>query len=177
MSQIIRAPLVSPCFHGISWKVSGSGIATMSDSSIALKPVIEEPSNPIPSSSASSTSLGVIAKLLRWPSRSENQSKTNSTPSFSILPRTCFRDSSPDGVDCRRGDIAVREDIDRVGQVDAIVNFAAETHVDRSILGPEEFIRTDVVGTLALVQAAGKLSARLLQVSTDEVYGDVEPGW
>ncbi|MDX6409198.1 MAG: dTDP-glucose 4,6-dehydratase [Gaiellaceae bacterium] len=83
----------------------------------------------------------------------------------------------PEGTDCRRGDIATREDVDQIGPVDAIVNFAAETHVDRSILRPEDFIRTDVLGTLVLLQAAGELSARFVQVSTDEVYGDVEPGW
>src|SRR5712691_6762309 len=83
----------------------------------------------------------------------------------------------PAGIDCRRGDIAVREDVDQIGAVDAIVNFAAETHVDRSILGPEEFVRTDVLGTLALLQVAEELSARLVHVSTDEVYGDVEAGW
>ena len=83
----------------------------------------------------------------------------------------------PEGTDCRRGDIATRGDVDQIGLVDAIVNFAAETHVDRSILGPEEFVRTDVLGTLVLLQAAEKLSARFVQVSTDEVYGDVEPGW
>jgi dTDP-glucose 4,6-dehydratase len=82
----------------------------------------------------------------------------------------------PEGVDCRRGDIAVREDVIEVGPVDAIVNFAAETHVDRSILGPEEFVRTDVLGTLVLLQVAELLGARLVQVSTDEVYGDVEAG-
>ena len=53
-SQIIRATFVSPSFQGIGVNVSGSGIATMSDSSIALKPVIDEPSKPIPSSSAAS---------------------------------------------------------------------------------------------------------------------------
>jgi dTDP-glucose 4,6-dehydratase len=83
----------------------------------------------------------------------------------------------PEGADCRRGDIASREDVDLIGPVDAIVNFAAETHVDRSIMGPEEFVRTDVLGTLVLLQAAEELSARLVHVSTDEVYGDVEPGW
>src|SRR5438874_12551287 len=83
----------------------------------------------------------------------------------------------PPGVECHRGDIAVREDVDQLGSVDAIVNFAAETHVDRSILGPEDFVRTDVLGTLVLLQAARELNARLVQVSTDEVYGDVEPGW
>ncbi|MDX6388805.1 MAG: dTDP-glucose 4,6-dehydratase [Gaiellaceae bacterium] len=83
----------------------------------------------------------------------------------------------PAGVDCRRGDIAAEEDVEGIGSVDAIVNFAAETHVDRSILGPEDFVRTDVLGTLVLLQAAERLSARFVQVSTDEVYGDVEPGW
>ena len=83
----------------------------------------------------------------------------------------------PEGIDCRRGDIATRGDVDQIGHVDAIVNFAAETHVDRSILGPEDFVRTDVLGTLVLLQAAEELSARFVQVSTDEVYGDVEPGW
>jgi len=61
--------------------------------------------------------------------------------------------------------------------VDAIVNFAAETHVDRSILAPEEFLRTDILGTHVLLEAVRKHSiARYLQVSTDEVYGHVADG-
>jgi len=83
----------------------------------------------------------------------------------------------PTDIECYRGDIASREDVDQIGKVDAIVNFAAETHVDRSILGPEEFVRTDVLGALVLLQAAEEQSARFVQVSTDEVYGDVEAGW
>ena len=83
----------------------------------------------------------------------------------------------PQGADFRRGDIAVPEDVESAGRFDSIVNFAAETHVDRSILGPEDFVRTDVLGSLVLLQAARELSARLVHVSTDEVYGDVEPGW
>jgi dTDP-glucose 4,6-dehydratase len=59
---------------------------------------------------------------------------------------------------------------------DAIVNFAAETHVDRSILGAAEFIQTDVLGTYVLLQRACVTGARYVQVSTDEVYGDVERG-
>jgi len=60
------------------------------------------------------------------------------------------------------------------GEVDCIVNFAAETHVDRSILDPEAFIRTDVLGTHQLLEAARAAGhPRFLQVSTDEVYGDV----
>jgi dTDP-glucose 4,6-dehydratase len=83
----------------------------------------------------------------------------------------------PPDINCHRGDIAVRDDVEQIGSVDAIVNFAAETHVDRSIHGPEDFVRTDVLGTLVLLQVARELSARFVQVSTDEVYGDIEPGW
>lgn len=57
-----------------------------------------------------------------------------------------------------------------------VVNFAAETHVDRSILDPGAFVRTDVEGTRVLLEAARDLGVqRYLQVSTDEVYGDIEP--
>jgi len=59
---------------------------------------------------------------------------------------------------------------------DALVNFAAETHVDRSILGPEAFVRTNVVGTQVLLDVArAKGVKRFLQVSTDEVYGSLGP--
>ena len=59
---------------------------------------------------------------------------------------------------------------------DALINFAAETHVDRSILGPLAFVRTNVVGTQVLLDVAReKAVARVLQVSTDEVYGSLEP--
>src|SRR5215475_16201962 len=91
MSQIRRPTLPSPSRWGIRRHVSGSGIATMSDSSIALNPVIEEPSKPMPSSSAPSSSDGVIAKLLRWPSMSVNQKRTYSTPSFFASSSTAFR--------------------------------------------------------------------------------------
>ena len=59
---------------------------------------------------------------------------------------------------------------------DAVVNFAAETHVDRSILGAAEFIETDVLGTYVLLNWVREAGVRLVQVSTDEVYGDVPPG-
>ena len=61
--------------------------------------------------------------------------------------------------------------------VDAIVNFAAETHVDRSILDPEAFLQTDILGTHVLLEAVRERGiARYVQVSTDEVYGDVSEG-
>jgi len=63
------------------------------------------------------------------------------------------------------------------GGADAIVNFAAETHVDRSIADPEAFLRTDVLGAFVLLEAARELAIpRYLQVSTDEVYGEVREG-
>jgi dTDP-glucose 4,6-dehydratase len=85
-----------------------------------------------------------------------------------------------EGCDVRfvRGDIADAGAVaDAAAGCEAIVNFAAETHVDRSILGAAEFIQTDVLGTYVLLRQAAETAARLVQVSTDEVYGDVEPGF
>ncbi|HLY49522.1 MAG TPA: dTDP-glucose 4,6-dehydratase [Solirubrobacteraceae bacterium] len=65
---------------------------------------------------------------------------------------------------------------DAVAGCDAIVNFAAETHVDRSITGPEAFIMTNMQGTHVLLEAAREHGLRYLQVSTDEVYGSIEEG-
>jgi dTDP-glucose 4,6-dehydratase len=65
---------------------------------------------------------------------------------------------------------------DAVESCDAIVNFAAETHVDRSISGPEAFIMTNMLGTQVLLEAARERGLRYLQVSTDEVYGSIEQG-
>jgi dTDP-glucose 4,6-dehydratase len=59
---------------------------------------------------------------------------------------------------------------------DAVVNFAAETHVDRSIADPGEFLTTDVKGTYTLLEAARRRGVRFLQISTDEVYGSIEAG-
>ncbi len=76
------------------------------------------------------------------------------------------------------GDIADPTVVDSLaGEVDAIVNFAAESHVDRSIEAPDAFIRTDVYGTFVLLEAARRHAhRRYLQVSTDEVYGSVATG-
>ena len=77
-----------------------------------------------------------------------------------------------------RGDICDRELVDDLaGQVDAIVNFAAETHVDRSLMDPFAFVNTDVLGTAVLCEAAREHGHEVfLLVSTDEVYGDVSEG-
>ncbi|MEI6913778.1 MAG: dTDP-glucose 4,6-dehydratase [Armatimonadota bacterium] len=76
------------------------------------------------------------------------------------------------------GDIRDEALIDNlVPNMDAIVNFAAETFVDRSIQSPGDFITTDVVGTFRLLEAARRSKIeRFLHVSTDEVYGSVEEG-
>lgn len=78
-----------------------------------------------------------------------------------------------------RGDIRDADGVKRLFSehgIDAVVNFAAESHVDRSILGPRAFVDTNVVGTLVLLQAAREAGVRrFLQISTDEVYGSLGP--
>jgi dTDP-glucose 4,6-dehydratase len=75
------------------------------------------------------------------------------------------------------GDISDRDAVARAAAgADAILNFAAETHVDRSIFGAAEFIETDVLGTYVLLDWAREHRTRFVQVSTDEVYGDVPAG-
>jgi dTDP-glucose 4,6-dehydratase len=77
-----------------------------------------------------------------------------------------------------QGDIADHTIVEPlVAEVDAVVNFAAETHVDRSIHDAGSFIDTDVRGTWVLLEAARKAGVgRFVQISTDEVYGEVESG-
>ncbi len=77
-----------------------------------------------------------------------------------------------------KGDVCDRKLMDRVAKdADAVVHFAAETHVDRSILDAGEFVRTDVVGTWSVLEACRKADVdRLLHISTDEVYGEAEGG-
>lgn len=76
-----------------------------------------------------------------------------------------------------RGDIADADAVESVfsyAKPDAVVHFAAESHVDRSILGPDAFVRTNVVGTFTLLQAARRHNIkRFIHVSTDEVYGSI----
>ena len=78
-----------------------------------------------------------------------------------------------------RGDIADAELVERIihdHAVDEVVHFAAESHVDRSILGPAAFVRTNVLGTATLLEAARKAGIRrFVHVSTDEVYGALRP--
>ncbi|MBI2037789.1 MAG: dTDP-glucose 4,6-dehydratase [Candidatus Magasanikbacteria bacterium] len=79
-----------------------------------------------------------------------------------------------------RGDIcdkAAVEDVIRENNIEAIVNYAAETHVDRSIMDPDAFLRTDILGTFNLLEATKNFNlTKMVQISTDEVYGSIEAG-
>ena len=74
-----------------------------------------------------------------------------------------------------KGDICDRQFLDSL-DFNAIINFAAESHVDRSILDSFPFLQTNIIGTQNLLEAARKRECRMLQISTDEVYGSIEKG-
>ncbi len=77
-----------------------------------------------------------------------------------------------------KGDIANASDIEKAlsHDIDIVVNFAAESHVDRSILDPEAFVKTNINGTYLLLEAARRNGIKkFMQVSTDEVYGSLPP--
>lgn len=107
----------------------------------------------------------VVFDKLTYAGRRENLARVAGDPRFAFV----------------QGDIcdldAVREAV-RAHKIDTIVNFAAETHVDRSILQPDAVVRTNVNGTWALLEVAREVGLeRFHQISTDEVYGTIpEPG-
>ncbi|MCX8021295.1 MAG: dTDP-glucose 4,6-dehydratase [Syntrophorhabdaceae bacterium] len=75
-----------------------------------------------------------------------------------------------------KGDIASGEDLERIfsSGIDGVINFAAESHVDRSIVDPDAFIKTNINGTFNLLEASKKWGVkRFVQISTDEVYGSL----
>jgi len=72
-------------------------------------------------------------------------------------------------------DIKNFDEIEKISKdVDVIVNFAAETHVDRSIANPKPFLETNILGTYSLLESARKYDKKFIHVSTDEIYGDLE---
>jgi dTDP-glucose 4,6-dehydratase len=77
-----------------------------------------------------------------------------------------------------KGDIADQKVVDRLAKnADVIINFAAETHVDRSIKDSADFLKSNVIGTQVLLDSAKKCNhGRYIQISTDEVYGDIDKG-
>lgn len=79
-----------------------------------------------------------------------------------------------------QGDICNRVEVEHAIQeyaIDVIINYAAETHVDRSIMDPDAFLKTDILGVFNLLEATKKFRLKkMVQVSTDEVYGSIETG-
>ena len=102
-----------------------------------------------------------VLDKLTYAGREENLADLRDDPGFAFV-RAGIEDA--DAVDAA------------VAAVDAIVNFAAETHVDRSISEPDAFITTHAMGTFVLLEAARRHGKRYVQVSTDEVYGSIESG-
>lgn len=78
-----------------------------------------------------------------------------------------------------KGDICDKNLVNKlIKEVEAVIHFAAETHVDRSILGPSEFLRTNVFGTYTLLEAAKEAKiSRFIQIGTDEEYGSAPKGY
>jgi len=103
----------------------------------------------------------VVLDKLTYAGRRENLQDLEEDPRFSFV-HGAIEDPA-----------AVATAIERA---DAVVNFAAETHVDRSIIEPDAFVRTHALGTFVLLEAARERELRFLQVSTDEVYGSIEEG-
>jgi dTDP-glucose 4,6-dehydratase len=104
----------------------------------------------------------VCLDALTYAGNMDNLKPVESNPHFSFV----------------HGDIRNRAIVDRAATgVDAIVNFAAETHVDRSIAEPEAFLTTDILGTHTLLETVREHGiGKMLQVSTDEVYGSCDEG-
>jgi dTDP-glucose 4,6-dehydratase len=104
----------------------------------------------------------VVLDKLTYAGRRENLADHEGNPNYSFV----------------HGAIEDREVAEAAAEgVDAIVNFAAESHVDRSIEEPDAFIRTDVLGTQTLLEIARERGiGRYLQISTDEVYGSIDKG-
>ena len=72
-------------------------------------------------------------------------------------------------------DIKNFNEIEKISKyVDVIINFAAETHVDRSIANPKPFIETNILGTYSLLESSRKHNKKFIHISTDEIYGDLE---
>ena len=82
-----------------------------------------------------------------------------------------------DAIRLVQGDVADADLVsDLVAQADAVVHFAAETHVDNALAEPAPFLHTNVIGTFAVLEAVRRHGVRLHHVSTDEVYGELELG-
>lgn len=105
----------------------------------------------------------IVLDALTYAGHTENLADVWDNPRFSFV----------------KGDIRSADDVaGPVAESDIVINFAAESHVDRSIADPQAFITTDVMGVFTLCEAARESGVeKFIQISTDEVYGDVEEGF
>jgi dTDP-glucose 4,6-dehydratase len=103
----------------------------------------------------------VVLDKLTYAGREENLADVSDRPGYSFVHA---------GIEDAEAVAAAMEGCD------AVVNFAAETHVDRSIAEPDAFVTTHAIGTWVLLEAARERGLRYVQVSTDEVYGSIEEG-
>jgi dTDP-glucose 4,6-dehydratase len=104
-----------------------------------------------------------VLDKLTYAGREENLQDLKDNPGFRFM-RGAIEDAAAVGA-------AIE-----AAEPEAIVNFAAETHVDRSIAEPDAFVSTHALGTYVLLEAAREAGVRFLQVSTDEVYGSIDSG-
>jgi dTDP-glucose 4,6-dehydratase len=121
----------------------------------------------------------VVLDKLTYAGRQENLEDLDGEPGFTFV-QGAIEDPQAVQAAIEQGGRDASEpaggDVRPAGTVDAIVNFAAETHVDRSISSSADFVATNVVGTGVLLDAALRHDLRYVQVSTDEVYGSIEDG-
>src|SRR5437879_4339572 len=136
---------------GRAWRVLVTGGAGFIGSAFVRRVLLRDPERSV-----------VVLDKLTYAGNRANLAPVEDAPGFRFV----------------EGDIADPDIVDELAaQADAIVNFAAESHVDRSIESPDAFIETDVRGTFLLLEAARRhRHLRYLQVSTDEVYGHRETG-
>ena len=95
--------------------------------------------------------------ILTIGSNLQNLKNIENNPNYSFIKENITNESIIDGI---------------VKDVDVIVNFAAESHVDRSISNPKPFLETNIMGTYSILEAVRKYDKKFIHVSTDEIYGD-----
>jgi len=115
------------------------------------------------------------SNFVRWVARNHPETHVTVLDKLTYAGNPKNIEGLPEGsVDLVVGDVCDEKLLDElVPGHDAIVHYAAESHNDNSILNPEPFIQTNVVGTYRLLQAARKYDVRYHHISTDEVYGDL----
>jgi len=97
--------------------------------------------------------------ILTVGSNLENLKDVENNPNYKFLKDDIRKESVIDGL---------------VKDVDVVVNFAAESHVDRSIANPKPFLETNILGTYSILEAIRKHDKQFIHVSTDEIYGDAQ---